>query len=77
MDAQSPSGSSFRAAAAARRICGTICGVVMLPKVPMSNGVRSVSPITISTADIGAPNSSATACVSDVREFCPTSTLPV
>ena len=27
-----------RAAAAARRICGTIVGVVRLPKVPMSKG---------------------------------------
>ena len=38
--------SSSRADAPARRSCVAICGVVRLPKVPASNGVSSVSPIT-------------------------------
>ncbi len=74
-DARSTSDS--RAAAAARRICGHMRGVVWLPKVPWSNGVRSVSPITMRICAAGACSSSATACVSEVRAFCPTSTLPV
>ena len=52
-------------------------GVVRLPKVPMSKGVSWVSPITNSIFSSGTFNSSATACVNEVRTFCPTSTLPV
>ena len=54
-----------------------ICGVVKLPTVPMSNGVTSVSPITIVTLESGADNSSAIDCASEVLMFCPISTLPV
>ena len=52
-------------------------GVVRLPNVPMSKGVRSVSPITSVMDEAGAWSSSATAWVSEVRISCPTSTLPV
>ena len=37
---------SSRAAAATFRSCGAMVGVVRLPNVPMSKGVRAVSPIT-------------------------------
>ena len=57
--------------------CGAMRGVVSDPNVPMSNGVRSVSPITIVTDVSGTRSSSATVCESDVRMFCPISTLPV
>ncbi len=43
----------------------------------MSNGVSAVSAMTSVIAAIGTCSSSATACVSDVRMFCPTSILPV
>ena len=66
-----------RATAAARRSWGMICGVVKLPTVPMSNGVTSVSPITIVTLANGAESSSAIDWASDVRMFWPISTLPV
>ena len=52
-------------------------GVVRLPKVPMSNGVRSVSAITMWIEATGQCSSSATAWVSEVRMFWPTSALPV
>jgi hypothetical protein len=71
------SSSSSRAAAATRRSCGAIRGVVPLPKVPASNGTRSVSAITSRTASTGERSSSATTWLSDVRMFCPISTLPV
>ncbi len=69
--------SISRAAAAALRICGHMCGVVWLPTVPISKGVSAVSPITMRMEATGARSSSATAWVSEVRAFCPTSTLPV
>ena len=71
------SSSISRAAAAALRICGHMRGVVWLPNVPMSKGVSAVSPMTIRIEATGACSSSATACVSEVRAFWPTSTLPV
>ena len=52
-------------------------GVVRLPKVPMSNGVRSVSPMTMRITPGAARSSSATAAVSDVRAFWPTSLAQV
>ena len=52
-------------------------GVVRLPKVPMSNGVSCVSAITIWIEPGATCSSSATAWVSDVRMFWPTSALPV
>ena len=45
--------SSSRAAAAARRSCGDMSGVVRLPNVPMSNGVNCVSAMTIWIDSIG------------------------
>ena len=66
-----------RQAEATRRNCKFICGVVRLPKVPMSKGVFSVSAMTSWIEPRGARNSSATACVSEVRIFCPTSAFPV
>ena len=69
--------SISRAVAAALRICGHMRGVVWLPKVPISKGVSAVSPITRRMEETGACSSSAAAWVSDVRAFCPTSTLPV
>ena len=71
------SSSAARAAAAARRSCGAIVGVERLPKVPLSNGVRPVSAITRVIFSTGQRSSSATTCVSEVRMFWPTSTLPV
>ena len=71
------SSNTPRAAAAAVCRRGAICGVVMLPKVPMSKGTRSVSAITILMEETGARSSSATAWVKEVRMFCPTSVLPV
>ena len=71
------SSSCSRAVAAAARSCGPIVGVVRLPNVPASQGVRSVSPITMRTDSSGTRSSSATCCASDVRMFCPISTLPV
>ncbi len=52
-------------------------GVVWLPNVPMSKGVRAVSAMIRVTDSIGTRSSSATACESDVRTFWPSSTLPV
>ena len=69
--------SVSRAAAATCFSCGAMVGVVRLPNVPMSKGVRSVSAITSLTDAMGVRNSSATACASEVRMFCPTSVLPV
>src|ERR1051326_3008158 len=69
--------SSSRAAAAARRSCGDMYGVERLPKVPISNGVTAVSPMTIRTLASGTRSSSATDCARVVRVFWPTSTLPV
>src|SRR6266851_4056910 len=84
----SPSGATFhsfaatpisksRAAAATRRNCGVIVGVVRLPKVPGSNGVSAVSAVTIRTLSKGTRNSSAIVCARDVRIFWPISTFPV
>ena len=70
------SSNTSRAAAAARCNCLAISGVLRLPKVPASKGVKSVSARTIRMADAGVRNSSATACASDVRMFCPISVLP-
>src|SRR5260370_24791355 len=50
-----------RAAAPTFFNCGAIVGVVLLPNVPMSKGVRSVSPITRFIEAMGACSSSATA----------------
>ena len=52
-------------------------GVVRLPKVPASYGVRAVSPMTSSMDESGTGSSSATCWVSEVRMSWPTSTLPV
>ena len=71
------SSSSSRALAAIFRNWLPICGVLRLPKVPMSNGVSAVSPITIVIEFKGARSSSATCCAKDVRMFCPISTFPV
>jgi len=51
-------------------------GVVRLPKVPASKGVRAVSPMTMRTLSNGTRSSSATVCASEVRMFWPISTLP-
>ena len=69
--------SASRAAAAARRSRRDMSGVVRLPNVPMSYGVNCVSAMTIRMESIGTRSSSATAWVSEVRMFCPTSALPV
>ncbi len=69
--------SSSRAAAATRRSCDAICGVVLLPNVPASYGVRAVSAMTRRMRSTGVCNSSATTWVSEVRMFWPISTLPV
>ena len=71
------SSSASRAAAATLRSWAAMIGVVRLPKVPMSKGVRSVSPMTRRIPPSGARSSSATTCVSSVRMFWPNSTLPV
>jgi hypothetical protein len=68
---------AWRAAAAARRTSGAMNGVVRLPKVPMSKGVRAVSAMSMVTLAGATRSSSATAWVSDVRMFCPSSALPV
>ena len=69
--------SKSRAATAMLRSCGAMVGVVRLPKVPMSHGTRSVSPMIMVMESKGTRSSSATACASEVRMFWPTSTLPV
>ena len=61
--------SSWRAADATRRSWAFMMGVVRLPRVPMSKGVRAVSPITSVTTPGPTCSSSATAWVSDVRMF--------
>ena len=69
--------SASRAAAAARRSRSPIAFVLWLPNVPASGGTSAVSAITTRMLLTGACNSSATACVSEVRMFCPISTFPV
>jgi hypothetical protein len=56
--------SSLRAVAAAMRSDNPASGVDLPPKVPMSNGQKSVSPITIRTAASSTRSSSATNCES-------------
>ncbi len=86
--ATNPAGATFhslaatptrrsRAAAATRRNCGVIVGVVRLPNVPASNGVSAVSAVTIRTLSNGTRSSSAMVCAKAVRMFCPISALPV
>ena len=86
--AANPSGATFhslaatpisrlRAASATRRNCGVIVGVVRLPNVPASNGVKVVSASTRRTLSNGTRNSSAMVCEMEVRMFCPISALPV
>ena len=51
--------------------------VLMEPKVPISHGHRSVSPMTGSMADRGTSSSSASIMGRDVWIPCPISILPV
>ena len=68
--------STSRASAAAARNAGPNMRVVSEPKVPMSHGQRSVSPITISIASSATPSSSAAICASEVVTPWPISILP-
>ena len=65
-----------RASAAAVRSAGPNIRVVSEPNVPMSQGQRSVSPITISIASRLTPRSSAAIWASEVMTPCPISILP-
>ena len=69
--------SSSRAAAATRRSCAFMSASSGCRTCPCRTAFAAVSAMTSVIEAIGTCSSSATACVSDVRMFCPTSILPV
>lgn len=74
-----PAASSIsvaRACAPAARKAGPNTRVVSEPNVPASQGQRSVSPSTMSTAASGTPSSSASICACEVSTPWPISILP-
>ena len=68
--------SSARASAAPWRSTGPNCRTLSEPNVPMSQGHRSVSPMTMSTTSSDTSSSSASSCGSDVITPWPSSILP-